>query len=177
MTSTSRCCNRVVAFAALAALSPLGFAPVPAVANGMDRCHTAGLTLALGQPEGAAGHLFQQMLFTNTLDVWCWMYGYVGAQLLDDNGNPMATMVVRGGGMYPDPGPTVVTVAPGGQAAFELEWEHIPVGDERTCPTSTSIAVIPPDEYDALTVPAQVDACGGGQLHVSAVALPSIGPD
>ena len=43
------------------------------------------------------------------------------------------------------------------------------MGNETTCPMASSIAVTPPDEYVPLTVPAQIRACGGGHLNITAV--------
>lgn len=148
--------------------------PSVGLAQGVDRCHTAGLSLAsVGDEDGAAGHIGEHLAFTNTSDTACWMYGYVGAQLLAGDGTPLPTNVIRGSGyLGPDPGPTQVTVPTGGQAVFGLQWEDVPVGDETTCPTAAAIAVIPPDEYEPLTVSEQITACGGGTLRVTAVQPP-----
>jgi hypothetical protein len=136
-----------------------------------DRCHTAGLALAATDQGGAGvGHQGTYFAFTNRLDLPCTFQGYVGAQLLDQNSNPLPTSVTRGGGyLFHDGGPVGVVVAPGGSARFGLEWTDVPLGSEATCATASQLAVIPPDEYDAIVVPAKIMACGGGQLRVTAV--------
>lgn len=142
---------------------------VPAPTAG-DRCHTAGLRLSLDGVDAGAGNFVGTSRFTNTLDVSCTFYGYPGAELLDEAGNPLPTSVVRGGGyLATQPGPTEVTVGPGASAIFRMHWEQVPVGNETQCPTSASLAVTPPDEYAPLIMPAAIHACGGGTLDVSAV--------
>ena len=107
---------------------------------------------------------------TNTLDVDCTFFGFPGAQLLDDAGDPVPTNVVRGGGYFTqDPPPTRVDVQPHGAAIFRIHWEQVPVGNEPTCPEASRLAVTPPDEYVSLTIAIKIQACGGGHLDMSAV--------
>jgi hypothetical protein len=135
-----------------------------------DRCHTAGLDLAFDTVDAGAGNRVGTFHFTNNLDVDCTFFGYPGAQLLDAAGNSLATNVVRGGGYFTsDPPPTLVDVPAHGAAMFRIHWEVVPVGNEPTCPVATRLAVTPPDEYVALTIPIQIQACGGGHLDMSAV--------
>ena len=144
---------------------PIVPAPVPG-----ERCHTAGLSLSLEGVEGAAGNRVATFRFTNNLDVSCTFFGFVGAQMLDAQDNPLPTNVVRGGGFLSnEPGPTLVQVPPGGAASFKMHWGVVPVGDETTCATSSKLVVTPPDEFAPLVIPVQIMACGGGQLNVSAV--------
>jgi len=135
-----------------------------------ERCHTAGLDVALDGVDAGAGNRVGTFRFTNTLDVDCTFFGYPGAQLLDAAGNPLPTTVLRGGGTFSsDPPPMLVAVPPHGAAIFRIHWEVVPVGNEPTCPAATRLAVTPPDEYVALTIPIQIQACGGGHLDMSAV--------
>jgi hypothetical protein len=139
--------------------------PVPG-----DRCHTAGLSLELVGTDAGAGNLVGTFRFRNVLDVSCTFFGYPGGQLLDAASNPVPTKVVRGGGYFTNnPPPASVTVPPGGAALFRIHWEQVPVGNETTCSMASSIAITPPDEFVSLRVPAQIRACGGGNLNVSAV--------
>jgi hypothetical protein len=135
-----------------------------------ERCHTAGLGLSLVGVHAGAGNLVDTFRFTSTPDVDCTFFGYPGAQLLDEASNPLATMVVRGGGYFSgDPPPTVVHVPAHQAAIFRVHWEQVPVGNETTCPAASHLAVTPPDEYVSLTVPAVIRACGGGHLDVTAI--------
>ncbi len=135
-----------------------------------ERCHTAGLDLSLVGVDAGAGNRVGTFRLTNTLDVDCTFFGYPGAQLLDDAGDPLPTTVFRAGGYFTsDPPPTLVHVQPQTAAMFRIHWEVIPVGNETTCPTASRLNVTPPDEYVSLTLPTQIQACGGGHLDMSAV--------
>ncbi len=149
---------------------------VPPPAPG-DRCHTAGLSLALTGIEGGAGNFVGTFVLTNNLAVSCAFFGFVGAQLLDEQNNPLPTRVVRNGGpaVTSQPVPTEVSVPPGGTARFLAHWEDVPVGNETTCPSSSRLAVTPPDEFAPIVIPAQILACGGGELDVSPILPPVSG--
>lgn len=135
-----------------------------------DRCHTAGLALSVVGVDAGAGNFVGTFRFSNTQDVDCTFFGYPGAQLLDDASNPVPTTVERGGGYFTnDPPPGLLDVAPHGSAIFRIHWEQVPVGNETTCSMASRLAVTPPDEYVALSVPIQIRACGGGHLNMSAV--------
>jgi hypothetical protein len=134
-----------------------------------DRCHTAGLDLALEGVDAGAGNLVGTFRLTNTLDVECTFFGFPGAELLDDRG-PLPTTVVRGGGYFSnDPPPMLVEVPPHAAGILRIHWEQVPVNDEPTCPMASRLAVTPPDEYVPLAIPIQIRACGAGHLDVSAV--------
>ncbi len=146
---------------------------VPAPVAG-QRCHTAGLSLTLQGSEGAAGTIFDTFRFVNTLSVPCTLFGFVGAQMLDAQNNPVPTQVVRGGDFLTNlPGPALVTVPPGGSAVFTLSWSDVPVGNETTCRQATQLAVIPPDEFAPLIVSVSLAPCNFGTVHVSAVRASS----
>jgi len=149
--------------------NPDGLAIIPTPVSG-DRCHTAGLALTVNSVDAGAGNVFGTFGFTNQLDVSCTFFGFPGAGLRDANDNPMPTNVVRDGGPFmSNPPATTVAVPAHGRAQFLVHWEQVPVGGETTCPVSTSLAVIPPDEFVPLLVPIQIRACGGGRLDISAV--------
>jgi hypothetical protein len=142
---------------------------IPTPVDG-DRCHTAGLSLAPSGGQGAAGTIFNIYRFTNNLAVSCTFFGYPGAQMLDAHDNPLPTQVIRGGDFLANlPGPTTVTVPPGGAAYFTLSWSDVPVGNETTCPAATYLAVTPPDEFDPLIIPATLAPCNHGTIHISAI--------
>jgi len=153
--------------------NPEGLPITPPPVEG-DRCHTAGLSLALEATDAGAGNVVATFGFTNNLDVSCTFFGFPGAQLLDDLSNPLPTNVVRGGGFLTnEPGPSLVIVPPGGSAIFRMHWGQVPVGTETICPTASQLLVTPPDEFDSLALPITITACGGGRLNVSAIQPPS----
>jgi hypothetical protein len=152
--------------------NPEGLPVIPTPVAG-QRCHTAGLRLALTNTDAGAGNVYATFTFTNTQPVSCTFFGFPGAGLLDAANNPLPTRVVRNGGFFPNNStPTTVTVPAGGTAIFRMHWEQVPVGNETTCPTSAQIGVTPPDEFTPIIIPAQITACGGGELDVTPVLPP-----
>src|SRR5207245_4812082 len=77
--------------------NPDDLAIIPTPTPG-DRCHTAGLALAVVGSEAGAGNVVGTFRYTNQLDVSCTSLGFPGAQLLDAAADPLPTTVVRGGG-------------------------------------------------------------------------------
>jgi Zn-dependent protease/CBS domain-containing protein len=153
--------------------NPDGLAIVPTPTPG-DRCHTAGLALAVVGTDAGAGNVVGTFRFTNQLDVSCMFFGYPGAQLLDAGGDSLPTTAFRGGSFAVISAPPQTVVVPAhGTAHFLIHWEQVPVGGETTCPVSSSLAVIPPDEFLPLTVPVQIRACGGGRLDLGPVQTDS----
>jgi hypothetical protein len=148
--------------------NPDGLAIIPTPTPG-DRCHTGGLAFTLVGTDPGAGNVLGTFLFTNQLDVNCTFFGFPGAQLIDADGNPLPTNVVRDGAFANQPPPQTVVVPAHGKARFLMHWEQVPVGGETTCPESSGLAVIPPDEFLPLTIPVHIRACGQGRLDIGAV--------
>lgn len=145
----------------------LAIVPTPQAGN---QCITAGTTLSVIGSDAGAGNLVATFGLTNRLNVPCTFFGFVGAELRDANDNPLPTTVVRNGRTFVNQaGPTLVPVPPGGSAQFLMHWTQIPSGNEVTCPVSTSLAVILPDQFVPLSVPIMIRACNGGELDVTAV--------
>ena len=136
----------------------------------ISRCDSPDLTVGLGRLGAGLGNRYQTITLTNTTSRTCDLYGFPGMQMYDAANQPLPTKVVRDGGfMTQQPGPSEVVLAPGAVASFLLHWEVIPVGAETTCPTSDHVVITPPDSFTSITVPLHADACGGGELDVSAV--------
>jgi len=151
----------------------------PTTTAGSSRCHTAQLAASAGPTNGAAGHIAQVFILRNTAGATCTLFGYPGLLRLDAARAPMETTVTRGSSVVVrDPGPALVTLAPGASASFASGWGHIPTASDPpgTCPASTSLEITPPDETDHLTIPAAVDACDHGTIAVSAVVAGTAGP-
>ena len=144
-----------------------------AAAGGPDRCHTSGLSVSAVGSEGAAGTIHNTLALKNTSGAPCTLYGYVGELMLDAQGQPLPTTVVRGQGTASiDDVPQQFTLQPGASATFVMEWSDVPHGNETSCPQSTSIEVTPPDETAFLTLPLTIAPCAGGTIHVSPVRAP-----
>lgn len=145
----------------------LEISPTPAPG---EQCHTAGTRLTVLGSDAGAGNVVGTFGLTNALDVPCTFFGFVGAQLRDSDDNPLPTIVVRNGGPFVgQPEPELISVPAGESAQFLVHWTQVPSGTEVSCPASSSLAVILPDEFVPLEVPVIIRACGGGKLDVAAV--------
>src|SRR5215471_18381397 len=93
----------------------------------LDRCHTAGLSLAaVGQPNAGAGNVVQEFGLTNRGSAACTFFGYVGMALIDAGGNQLPTRVVRDtGSRFPFAQRAQYTVQPGATAPFWVHWEDV----------------------------------------------------
>jgi hypothetical protein len=140
-----------------------------APANAGDRCVAADLTGTVANADAGAGNRYADLVVTNTGDAACTLYGYGGLEFFGANGKSTPTELVR----VPDPGPVLVTLAPGATAAKKLRWSVIASGGEPTTgpcqPPSTGIRVIPPDDTRAFTVSYDFGpVCSGGRVEGSA---------
>jgi hypothetical protein len=93
--------------------------------------------------------------------------------MVDAQGAQIPTTVVRGGS-YPftDLPPSIVTLAPGGVAYFNIGFSDVVTGSETSCPSATQLMVTPPNAYDHLTIAVQIAPCDNGSLTVSPVFAP-----
>ncbi|MDA3625947.1 DUF4232 domain-containing protein [Saccharopolyspora sp. WRP15-2] len=133
------------------------------------RCHTSMLNGSLQNADAGAGQRYAELTLTNNSGETCTLYGYGGMQLVDSSGRALPTNAER----TPNPGPSMITLAPGASASATLHWTVVPTGDEPTdgqCqPTPARLQVIPPDETDALPVAWNSGpVCGGGTIDGSA---------
>jgi hypothetical protein len=100
----------------------------------------------------------------------CILSGYPGLLLLSGGGLPLPTNVIRKGSYsFTAMAPTTVTLTSGQSADFNLGYSDVPVGNETTCPTASSMEVTPPNATDHLIVTASLAPCGGGTVVVSPV--------
>jgi hypothetical protein len=91
-------------------------------------------------------------------------------QLLDTSGGSLATDVVRGGGLaFENVAPASVSLSSGQTAYFNLGYNDVTQGTS-ACSQSSQVEITPPNDtaFAVVGVP-QINACGGGILHVSAV--------
>jgi hypothetical protein len=91
-------------------------------------------------------------------------------QLLSTSGSSLPTMVERGGGVgFENIAPSYVVLSTGQTAYFNVGYSDVTQGTT-TCSVSTQTEITPPNDTAFSIVPVQqINACGGGTLHVSAV--------
>ena len=157
--------------------------PVPSGGTGgqpsspaqLDRCHTSGLVLVTVRPAAAgAGNIYVELGLRNSSLNACWVYGFVGAALLDSAGHQLPTRVLRdtGGQWFAFAHVGTYTVQPGATAPFWVHWGDVVVGSNPSCTTGTGLLVTPPDETTQLRMNLSAMACNGGELDVSPVTAP-----
>jgi hypothetical protein len=120
-----------------------------------DAAHSSG---------GAAGSLGITYMFTNTSATACTLTGFPGLQLLNASGQPLTTTTIRN-----TETPSAVTLQPGRQAWFDIEFPTQTGFGSLQCPTSAALAVIPPNDTTALVVRGsggQIGAYGGDIPHL-----------
>ncbi len=134
-------------------------------------CQATNLGAALAGSEGAAGTIELTFSLKNTAGASCAMNGYPDVQLLDSTEASMATAVNRGGGLAFENIPASnVTLAAGQSAYFNLGYSDVTVGTETSCPAAAQVRITPPGSTSSAVVPvSDLDACGGGTVHVSPV--------
>jgi hypothetical protein len=155
--------NRVLAVTT--ALVAAGVLVTPAASAGpaSTRCNAATLTADVENPDAGAGQRYAQFVVTNTSGGVCTLYGHGGFALV---GAPTRLTWTA------NPGPSLVTLAPGQRAAMTLHWTAIPADDEpgAACePTAATAISIPPDETVPLTVTWPYGpVCQHGRMDASA---------
>jgi hypothetical protein len=143
--------------------------PIPA---GTPRCHTNQLEVALLGAGAATGNVRNSFEMRNQSADACWVYGYVGFQLLDSQGRPLPQSLGRSTSSFfgqSDP-PTRILLPPGspplqyraaGHAYFNVATEDVTCTGEQMTATA-SLKIWPPDEYAAIVIPARGGDWNGG---------------
>jgi hypothetical protein len=155
--------NRVLVATGVLAAAATVLAPIASARPADTRCDNTTLAAALANPDAGAGQRYAQFVVTNIGHATCTLYGHGGFALV---GAPTQLTWTA------NPGPSLVTLAPGQRAAMTLHWTAIPADDEPAdqCePVAATAISIPPDE----TQPLQVDwtygpVCQHGQMDASA---------
>jgi hypothetical protein len=133
-------------------------------------CPVSALSAKLVGTEGGAGVIEMTVALQNAGTTTCTLQGYPGLLLIGSGGTQLATHVSDGGPLaFESVAPTLVSLAAGQSAYFNIGVSDVPSSSEPDCPSATSLQVIPPGDANHLLVPVQVQPCGGGQLNESSV--------
>lgn len=131
-------------------------------------CTASALTGSVSGLQGGAGTLEITLALRNTGSSLCTMSGYAGLQLLGSSGTQLPTTVHQGGPLaFESVAPSPVSLSPGQAAYLNIGYSDVPSGGQTSCATATTLVVTPPGAT-ALSVPVQLQACGG-TLDESAV--------
>jgi hypothetical protein len=113
--------------------------------------------------QGATGHGLLGFALRNTGSSSCSTVGYPGVQFLDQNGGDLPTTPTHTTHDFFGPAPLKsLVVASGGTVSFRLGVTH-GAGSSSGCVTAGALAVIPPNDTQALkvTIPNGAYECGG----------------
>ncbi|HXO58613.1 MAG TPA: DUF4232 domain-containing protein [Candidatus Acidoferrum sp.] len=144
-------------------------APIPA---GTARCHTSQLEVALLGAGAATGNVRNSFEMRNRSSAPCWVYGYVGFQLLEAHGRALPQSLSRTTYSFfgqSDP-PTRILLPPAtpplhsraaGHAFFEVASEDVTCNSNQMSAVA-NLEIWPPDEYAALVIPAHGGDWSGG---------------
>lgn len=149
--------------------SPVSSAPAAPVGANVPKCVAADVQGAFGKPDQAAGIHGVQMIVTNTSTHACTIFGYGGLEMYSGGDGRAASITLT---RLPQPGPTLVTLQPGGKASKNLSWTapDTPVGNPDQCTAFIGFAeVILPDDTRAFIVDGDLgQVCGNRMVDGSA---------
>lgn len=116
-------------------------------------CNADELSLTMGEGSGAAGTVFYPLIFTNTGDRTCNLYGYPGVSLVDNNGNMIGEPAER----TPSTEATI-TLEPGGKTQANMGVPNSSNFPEGQCKDgATKIRVYPPNDTGYLSIASGAD--------------------
>jgi hypothetical protein len=134
-------------------------------------CKTGNLKLSLGPSDGAAGHVFQALRFTNVSKVSCVIVGFPGVSYVTgDSGTQVGAPAARDGAKGAQ-----ITLKPGQVASAVISMTDIGVFDTATCkPTTTrGLRIYPPDSTASMYIAQTGRGCAGNppspQLRVQTI--------
>jgi uncharacterized protein DUF4232 len=146
-----------------------GLTPIPV---GTQRCHTSQLEVALLGAGAATGNVRNSFEMRNRSSAPCWVYGYVGFQLLDAHGRSLPQSLSRSTDSFfgqSDP-PTRILLPfatpplhsrAAGHAFFDVASEDVSCNSNQMSAVA-SLEIWPPDEYAALVIAAHGGDWSGG---------------
>ncbi len=145
--------------------------PAVSGASVTPECKAAGLTLAVGSGDAAAGHFYVALNFTNSGTSTCVMQGFPGVSYVTgDSGTQVGQPAVRSGTIG-----SSVTLAPGAVASSIVTVTDVSVFDASSCqPTPVlGFRVYAPDDTASMYVAHSGTGCAGNppspQLQVQTV--------
>jgi hypothetical protein len=139
-----------------------------------ERCHTIDLSLEPGAGDAAAGTQYLPLVFTNTSDRTCTLYGYPGVSwVAGDQGSQVGDPFQR----KSDDKKTTVTLDPGQAAHATLQMPNAGNYDAARCkPVSVrGLRVYPPDETAAVFVSLPSKECAAKGVNIDTVWAISAG--
>lgn len=131
----------------LLTVAAAGLAPVPAAAS-PARCTTAMLSAHLGPSSGAAGSIYQPVIWTNKSQSACTLDGYPGVSYVaPGTGKQVGAAATRN----PQHAASIVTIRPGGHASAVVQMANYQNYPSANCKATavSGVRVYPPGSRSA----------------------------
>jgi len=143
--------------------------PIP---TGTPRCHTSQLEVAQLSVGAATGNVLNSFEMRNRSSAACWVYGYVGFELLDAQGRALPQSLSRSTDSFfgQSDSPSRILLSSGtpplhtratGHAFFDVASEDVTCNVDQMKAVA-SLEIWPPDEYAAIVIPAHGGDWNGG---------------
>ena len=129
------------------------------MAGGTPECKTSNLSLSLGPGDGAAGHVYQALRFTNKSSQSCVIVGFPGVSYVTgDSGTQVGQPAQRDGAKGAQ-----IVLKPGAVASAIVDFVDVGNFDASACkPTPTKgLRVYPPDSTASMFVAQNGTGCAG----------------
>ena len=155
--------------------------PRLAIPAGTPRCRTSRLEVALVGAGAATGNVLNSFEMRNRSSAACWVFGYVGFQLLDGQGHPLPQTLRRSTESFfgrSDP-PSRILLPPStpplnsraaGHAFFDIATDDV-LCNADYMNSIASLQIWPPDEYVALVIPARGGDWNGGFISCGRLSV------
>jgi Protein of unknown function (DUF4232) len=142
--------------------------------GGPAGCATRDLQAKAGIAQGAAGSLYQVIVFTNISSVTCSLYGYPGVSLAA--GTPV-TQVGQAASRSTVAGPALVTIAPGQAANALLRITQALNYPSATCsPTKTTyLQIYPPNQTTPIYLAYASTGCSSNSVNLLTIGVVQAG--
>jgi hypothetical protein len=134
-------------------------------------CRLSELAMTAGMGDGAAGSVYQPILFRNSGTRSCQLQGYPGVAAMSAAGT-QASQAVRTASLAGSGLPATVTLTPGSVASAVVRGSDVPSGNSTSCPSFT-LLVTPPGETHSQSLPAKLPGCQ--QLQVGFIVTGTTG--
>ena len=148
--------------------------PSGGAGGGPAGCATRDLQAKAGVSQGAAGSLYQVIVFTNISAATCTLYGYPGVSLAA--GTP-ATQVGQAASRSTVAGPSTVTLAPGKNANALLRITQALNYPSATCsPTKTTyLQIYPPNQTTPIYLAYSSTGCSSASVNLLTIGVVQAG--
>jgi Domain of unknown function (DUF4232) len=146
----------------------------PTSAGGAPGCATRDLQVRAGVSQGAAGSVYQVLVFTNIGNTACTLYGYPGVSLAA--GTPV-TQVGQAATRSPIAPPTLVTLQPGQPGNALLRITQALNYPTQTCsPTATAyLQIYPPNQTTPIYLAYTATGCASTKVKLLTIGVVQAG--